>query len=504
VRLAVLIGILGLVACAPRKPPAAAPVETPVRMDDGGLRARAVGRTAFAIPIISEEDFRRLTLAPAGEIGPITDGDRTEAARAVALANGATVLGVAGRVQKRTRVNAPVFFVARDAVMTAQGTVESTDFFVAAVPLSGEVQWTALRSALLSGPTLTETAPRALEGCAPLYAEGDTPLPQGVVLNLESRRRPRNASQQTIELSFGTAPGPGFAESRFVCGEPVLAERPGGGPAPIETAAMPEFESALPLPDDAVVISEADFYRALSASDALEIPKEAKASAAQLAAAASERTALGLQGQLSDRKSFETSFVVVARNVTRAGERLGIGEFYFVPVRLSGNAEWVGDRLRLGFHGGIPPFNFAEAPCGLAYMPTRGDPGCAGGRCIDAPHPWMGVRGGGGSLPGGSRPTVRLFGKSGNTLDLRAIACTQFLRPPEREAWQCGRTDSGNRAPEICNGRDDDCNRLVDDGGVCDVLPMVCPGVPRACGSITCGEIPDGLGGVVPCGGPCP
>jgi hypothetical protein len=513
--LATLIGLIALVSagCAFRRP-LLSPAETRERGGEGGLRALATSQTSFDIPIISEEDFDRLTRSREGR--PATDVQRKEAARVAALANAAAALGVQGGVVRRTRVSAPVFFVARDPVLTADGRVESADFFVAAVPLSGDVKWAAFRSSLLSAPLAGDAAPRALEGCALLYSEGGAALPPGVVLNLESRRRPVNASQRTIELSLGSAAGPGYAENRFVCGEPVLAERAPGRAAPVEIDTLPEFPSALDLPDDAVVISESDFLRALSATEALVVSKGTKATAARFAAAASERTALGLQARFTERKTFETSLAIVVRQATRAGSLLGADEFYLVPMRLSGDAEWVGDRVRLGFDGEIPTFNFDLAPCGVVYTPFRRDPACAGEMCIDAPHPWMGERGGfaggglagvgptGGSLPPRPQPTVRLFGRFGSTLDLNAIACTQSLRPPEREARQCGRTDSGRRTAETCNGRDDDCNGQVDDGGVCDLLPMSCPTAPRACGSITCGEIPDGLGGIVPCGAPCP
>jgi len=493
------------------------------------------------VVIISEPDFIRLLTN--GRADSAAPSKRAEAAGFVALSNSKSALGVEGAIEFGAHVEGEVFLIARDPAITQRGTIQSKSFYFSAVRLSGRVSWAVSNVSLLFTNTPDQDLANSLQGCSPL-SKGATGLPFDIILNLESGLRPTNASSQLIELRlFGDTNGE--TENRFVCAGTVrVGEAPSNQPRNV--ASLPTFKSAIKLPEDAVVISEADFYRILGERNNVSVSEKAKLTAARVIAAANEPSALGIQARLVEGRQFSSSLIVVARNPTVNGTTLSATQFYLAPGDFVGRAQWVGEIAALGFSGEIPSFDFDVAPCGSLTLRVR-EPNCRSDMCIGGQHPWIGLRGrfdignltigggfglgnltigggfdlgnptiGGGfglgnpTMRGGfdtgnpatnrDFPTIRLFERVNGRWDINAIACTQFLPPPERE--ETGSACTGI-ATEICNGRDDNCNGLVDEGGVCEYLPMNCPAQPRTCGSITCGDIPDGVGGVRHCGGPC-
>src|SRR5262245_17237543 len=476
------------------------------------MALRAVRRMNLkSIPLISESDFFQLLTN--GRADSSDPSKRAEAAELVALSNSKSALGVEGAIEYGAQVEGEVFLIARDPALTERGTIQSKSFYLSAVRLSGRVSWTVSNISLLFTNTSDQDLADGLQGCSPL-SNGADGLPFDIILNLESGLRPTNASSQLIELRlFGDTNG--VTENRFVCAGSVrIGDALSNQPRKVES--LPAFKSAIKLPEDSVVISEADFYRILKERDNVSVSEKAKSIAARVIAAAREPSALGIQARLVRGGRCSSSLVVAARNPTVNGTTLHATQCYLAPGDFVGVAEWLGGMACLGFSREIPSFKFDVAPCGSLALHGR-EPNCKSGMCIGAPHPWMGLRGGfvignptmrGGFDNGNPTvnrgfPTIRLFERVNGRWDINAIACTQFLSPPEREASQCGRTDAGGIAAEICNGRDDDCNGLVDEGGVCENLPMRCPAQPRTCGAITCGDIPNGVGGVLHCGGPC-
>lgn len=66
----------------------------------------------------------------------------------------------------------------------------------------------------------------------------------------------------------------------------------------------------------------------------------------------------------------------------------------------------------------------------------------------------------------------------------------------------CG--DGVTGSPEICDGKDNDCNGSIDEGSVCRNDSLSCTCVPKApvlaCGERICGPVADGCGGTIDCG----
>lgn len=151
----------------------------------------------------------------------------------------------------------------------------------------------------------------------------------GIVLNLESGARPANASSETIEVHL-----PGTANAaRFACAGSVRVEELGHRPA--APASLPDFKSKLELPEDAMVISEAEFYRILSQKQDIEISKEAKQTAARIITAAGEPSSLGIQGRFVEGATFSTSLVVVTRDPKVNGATLGAKQLYLTPINFA-------------------------------------------------------------------------------------------------------------------------------------------------------------------------
>lgn len=462
----------------------------------------AIHKRLMSVTIISEQDFTRLMTAE--RIGSPPIPRQIKAIEFAAAANGRAAVGIAGSVKRRAHIEGDLFLVTRDVAPKEDGIVQSQDYFISAVSLSGNVSWAAIEPVLLLTSS-AELQPTTAEqqGCAPLDLHSS--LPAGIILNLESSRRPQNASARTVELHLFNDPKSSRSD-RYVCSGNVHIAQTDSYPTPISS--LPPFKSTIDLPDNVPVISEGEFYRLLERQQMLHSSKESKHIAARIVTAAREPSALGIQAQLSDSKDISTSLVVVARDLRLKGTTLFATEFYLAPIDFSGRPTWFGERGVLGFDGNRPTFNLDTSLCALLATPQR-EMNCDAGMCIDAPHIWLGAsRRIGGGLPSGRlSPTLRLFESVAGRLGVNAIVCTQFLTPPELEARECGKL-GGGLAQEVCNGRDDDCNGLIDEGGICDQLPRACPALPRTCGAISCGDppvdLPDGLGGVVHCGGPCP
>jgi hypothetical protein len=447
------------------------------------------------IPIIAESDF--LALLEKGKWKPASAARQVAAIELTAAANSPVALGVAGRIEQDVQVKGDVFLVARDPMLTTRGDVQSKSFYVGAMQLSGRVAWAATNPSLLLAGEPDQKLVGEFQGCAPITGRGG--VPEGIVLNLESGARPANASSELIELQMPCGAHPP-ARNRFVCAGSVRIDTRSTRPS--EAAELPSVKSTLEFPAGAVVISEADFYRILQKKSDIKISPEAKAAAARIITAAGDPSALGIQAQFVEGKEFSTSFVVVARDPKIKGTTLTARQFYMAPIDFAGTAGWLGERVTLGFGGDLPTVDLDTSLCGPRVTMQR-EPNCELGMCIEGSHPWIGSGFGiGGPEPGQNKPTIRLFELGRGRLDINAIACTQYLAPPERQPYVCG-TLTGGLGPEICNGRDDDCNGVIDDGGVCDTVPMHCPAQPRTCGAVTCGDLPDGCGGVLHCGGPC-
>lgn len=488
------ICVLALGACVSR------PIPVLPRASEDLTAVSARQLPLKSVLLIAEKDFQRLLQA--GEEKLVSPARQVSAIELTAEANSPTALGVLGKIEPQATVNGDLFLVARDAALTSQGLVQAKSFYVASVPLSGRVSWVARAPSLIFNENALDAA-HSLQGCAPIA--GRDGVPDGIVLNLETSSRPANASGESIEVQLPSVGAPG-SWNRLLCAGSVRIAA--DSPRPRQVSERPVFKSTMPFPEGAVAISEADFYRLLKTQTDSKISPDSKDAAARILTAAADPSAMGIEAQFDaeSNATFSTSFVVVVRDPILHGTMLSAREFYIVPVDFAGTASWLGRDLKLGFFGDPPTSNLDDSFCGPRITLQR-EPNCSSGFCIGGRHQWMGSgRGIGGPAPGHFQPTIRLFGFNGggiNANDVIAIACTGRLAPPEREVYECG-LPSGGRGPEICNGRDDDCNGQTDEGGVCDRVPMRCPAQPRTCGSVTCGDLPDGCGGVLHCGGPCP
>lgn len=85
------------------------------------------------------------------------------------------------------------------------------------------------------------------------------------------------------------------------------------------------------------------------------------------------------------------------------------------------------------------------------------------------------------------------WGSCSNCVALKpAVSCTSACGNPA--VYACGADCSAVCTGEACNGRDDNCNGSIDEGGVCsqDCCPGTCAG---KCGP----NVPDGCGGLLDC-----
>jgi hypothetical protein len=461
------------------------------------------------VHVISEDDFMRALAGarytrPSDETWPVA---ADVAARVGSASRGGAALVAAPSVVALER---GVFVVARVFKRDRDGTRAASDLYVVAVGgLRGTVKGITIPLAAAG----RSTAPT----CAPLPGPGNAPLLRtpvdargqvnGVRIDSEHAR--------AVDVRYGVAELRVFADAReglpatrFACGTTVARK-------PIEP--MPSAGKARwSLPKSAVLVSEADYLRAMGRPGLrdgglprVELDSDTIGSAAQIIAVANHRDAQAIEADVAGTRVDAPQFAVVVRDLSVSGTRMRGTASFVVPWPRGGIPGTKGTGLFIDFGDLLPTFDLGDIGCGPVVLPGR-DPGCFEGFCTRLPK-WTPMQGGYGMdriYAGLDRTTLWWPDSGANVGGLRGriqiIACTLF-EPPLRDPPRRCDVDvfTGRPILDECNGRDDNCNGQIDEAPAC-MVPQSCPCQPRSCGTQTCGSIPDGCGGVVSCGGPCP
>jgi hypothetical protein len=152
----------------PTQQPSAYECHTPVGWDECSDEPRTAGpgraKPARTAPLprnailLGERDFMKaLSLK---EPGPVGEHDVPAMRRLLTLANSDEALGISGRYNEAKAFSGELFAVARDPVLMPDGRVMATEYYLAAVKLSGTGSWQA---------TLPEVG---LRGEIPAVADG--------------------------------------------------------------------------------------------------------------------------------------------------------------------------------------------------------------------------------------------------------------------------------------------------------------------------------------------
>jgi hypothetical protein len=472
------------------------------------------------LPVISECEFNRLLSI--GTYGGVSAQDRASLVAFSALANSPTALGVHGQLVERAVLPAGPVIVARDDALSLSGRVQATDFSVAAITISGPVAWMLTDVRLRIPSAATPTCSTTYRGCAPLPRSSGAPqkfsspidvgagLPGGVVVNAEASTRPSNASGKTIEMDIFNSASVDAEANGFVCALPIqVTDCNLAAPAPRPKLAPSDVVA---LPAGAVVIPEDDFVRFANKAGGAPTSASALQAAVPLVAAANHPAVLGVTAQLGGTE-FAAKLLVVARDPWISNGVVTATQFYVVPGTLRGNAAWVGVAGALAFSAPVHDIDFSGARCGPRMFPDA-VPNCPN-ECPQPPasfDPSAGYLGLSSSNSGGNVTTLRTLDVENGLVASAVSVCTLFVGtvPSVSSASEgCGVGPTGKVVAETCNGIDDNCNGLIDEGGVCDAVATCTTGssgtcAPIQCDSTMCGPTPDGCGGVIICPGVCP
>lgn len=496
--------------------------------------------------VVSDSSFRKLLMGETRRGVPSSVRHRG-AVMAGALSDSAT-LGVFAKLRTGAKeVKSNLFVVIRDAAVLPDGDVEGRDAYVAAVELSGLVDWAAdlPRLARLTGVTIRPSEPRS-RGCRPLFSNAQKDLrphtlasaedemaglSRETVLNLEAAPGPPNASGFRPTLWLFASPQLQVEPNEFECHAPVGWDHSAGLPPPRGYSLVANKVLSERIPGNAQMLSEQDFMKALTTGRPRPAYSLQAAAVTRIATVANADEAIGVSAQYRVGNQFSGNFFVVARDPQLVSEgRVQASEYYLAAVELSGNATWVGTAPEILLRGmpvpDIPLFgglcdavSLPDAiprcdrlPCGPLPVAMEGSPLLLGGAStspegyqppfgptiipLDGQQPLFGSD----RWPESSRVTLRVPTLDRGRIDFAAIACTMFPPPPPR--LPPFRVDI-KFVPEECNGIDDNNNGEIDEGA-CANRDASCICQPTTCAqqSMTSGQTHDGCGQLLTCGPP--
>lgn len=463
--------------------------------------------------MISEPDFLT-SLSQQGYVSAPTKATQAAAAFS-SRSNGETALGLLATRYPGQTFTGSLFAVVRDPSSVNGETVEATDFYIAAVSLTGTASWIGRKVKLaLHGPE-TPLHCGANRGCAPVSSDGNAPrntqqlstsakelgttgpLPN-LVFNAE--RPPTDPPAPILLQLFSSV---SQQPTTFACFGNVESNQCNALTHSADDRFSARTES-MALQHGAILIGEKDFLAALS-SNSSQATEDVIRYALQIGAFANGRSAIGATGQIGPTGDvpFSGDLFIVARDARLNENRVEATSFYIAPVRLSGVGTWVGTNPELAFTG-KPPLP-TPSRCGVVASPVPEDPLDFCPRCLpdgfeltDSPgvgsHRW--------SL-GRARITVRIPQAPFPYARVAVLACANIDEAMQNEAKD---VSACFLVPEVCNGLDDNCDGNIDENEICARRDTSCVCQPATCQSqsVTCGTAPDGCGAVLSCGPTCP
>jgi len=476
------------------------------------------------LPIIEEEQLAKAVSEH--KYLAVNDGDRLRAIEVATMLNISPQAAIEYSVATNTANESTVVLVTPKLPSSVQGVVSARNVYVVAIsglslPPNHHV---AVQTLNLSGHGPGGTFGRVPIECFPSPTQSGAPIsaastnlggvPNGTYLNAE---RLPDVAVQLVAYPPAEANLPA---NQFTCLPKTLAREPQG---PLVVAGTARW----PLPTVAALISERD-YRIWSGLPGIErrtpLAEQDIEDARLILVAANYPGARGVEGRLSSQwplgpARHVPSILIVARDLQIDGDRARASEYYLV-LRWWNNPTWplpaqIGD-LFIDFGDHFPYFDADGATCAPILLAATA---CSSGPCAQLKHwnPALGTLGSDRQQLGLSRATMRwnVSIRADDALqsdmiirspaDWNIATCSLMSPPPWVAAHRiCGLNPfSGWPRAETCNGVDDNCDGRIDEAPACDQKQQ-CPAEAHACGQQTCGDLPDGCGNIVTCGGPCP
>jgi hypothetical protein len=430
-------------------------------------------RTDFGgVPLVSEAEFERLL---SKEFEASEPKVRVEAARAAANATSTVTLGLFGFPESGW-LSTQLLAVARDWSLDEDGYAQTRDFYLAAIGVEGEAEFVSgSQLAFANAPSEPKCEAR-VRGCRPT-ANSDSPfltwasgeegavgLPSAVALNFESPPGPLNASGLRPALRMYGRPDFKYTTwNEFQCHEEV---RVGKCAEPLPARGLEKSANVIHAvkADGIVVVRESEFVRALNNDSEYKPDEAALSDAILLVTQGNSSSTVGLVASVEYGAKLEVTNAIVLRDWGFSAEgRMEGTEWFVFHGRLVGEFEVVGLQPSLLLTDLPLAFDTVLGPCGLGQIPT-GSTECGPIQCIPKTVPvFANMRFGAQRWAQGmSRVSMRMPLPGFPTRNTSYL-CSEFL-PPDDPTMEWCRSNF-----EECNGVDDNCNKVVDEGGVCEI-----------------------------------